>query len=145
MKFTQLWKGSQDGFGAATFHSKCNNKGPTLTVIKSNNDKIFGGYTSEPWRSRDSWGADSNAFIFSLTHKMKSKTGDSSSSIYDDSRYGPRFGGGYDIIIHDNCNTANNSCTPSTYALPPGANNTFLAGSQNFTVKEIEVYAVIKI
>ena len=33
----------------------------------------------------------------------------------------------------------------SSYALPPGAdNNTYLAGSYNFTVIEIEVYQVIK-
>ena len=150
MKFTQLWKGSQDGFGAATFHSKCNSKGPTLTVIKSNNDKIFGGYTSEPWRSRQDWAQDTTAFIYSLTNKAKCATQKNQYSIADHSSYGPIFGHGYDIFIYDNCNaTTSNYCesqaSNSTYALPPGADNNFLAGSKNFTVKEIEVYAVIKI
>ena len=144
VRFELLWKGSQDGFGASVFHAKCNNKGPTLTVIKSNNDKIFGGYTSLSWQNRQTYAQDSTAFIYSLTHKAKCATQKNTNSIYDHSSYGPRFGNGNDICIYGNCNTrSDNYCNPSTYALPSGADNTFLAGSNYFTVKEIEVYAVI--
>ena len=52
VKFELLWKGSRDGFGASTFHTKCDKKGPTLTVVKSEHDKVFGGYTSLNWESR---------------------------------------------------------------------------------------------
>jgi len=94
VKFTQLWKGSQDGFGAATFHSKCNNKGPTLTVIKSNNDKIFGGYTSLSWDGTRGYAQDTTAFIYSLTNKAKCATQKNGSSIWDAYNCGPVFGGG---------------------------------------------------
>ncbi len=145
VSYNLLWRGSQDGFEAATFHGKCNKKGPTVTVIVSNNDKIFGGYTSLSWQSRNAYAQDTTAFIYSLTHKAKCATQIGSSSICDYSSYGPLFGNGHDIAIQDNCNTrGDNYCSPSTYALPAGANNTFLAGSHTFTVKEIEVYAVIK-
>jgi len=156
VRFELLWKGGQDGFGAAMFHSKCNGKGPTVTVIKSNNDKIFGGYTSESWGFGGSSGAykqDATAFIYSLTHKAKCATQKNTGySIFDRSSFGPLFGSGRDIVISDNCNATTNNCCESqrtnspysTYALPSGADNTFLAGSKNFTVKEIEVYAVIK-
>ena len=44
-----------------------------------------------------------------------------------------------------NKNTSSYSNGNHTYELPQGVdNNTFFAGSHNFTVKEIEVYSVIK-
>ena len=38
-----LFRASRDGFAAATFHSKCDNKGPTITVVQSAGN-IFGGF-----------------------------------------------------------------------------------------------------
>ena len=121
-------------------------------MIVSNNDKIFGGYTSESWGfgGGGTYKYDATAFIFSLTHKAKCATQKNTQySILDYVSDGPTFGGGSDIFVYDNCNTyTGNYCQPnagnSSYALPSGADNTFLAGSKNFTVKEIEVYKVIK-
>jgi len=64
-----LWKETVDGFGASTFHSKCDKKGRTVTVVLSEFDHIFGGYTSKPWNSSNTYVDDPEAFIFSLTHK----------------------------------------------------------------------------
>jgi len=154
-KYQLLWRGSKDGYEASTFHSKCNGKGPTVTVILSNNDRIFGGYTSVSWgyngtNSSGKYQYDATAFIYSLTHKAKCATQRNQKySIQDWHVCGPTFGGGFDIVVFDNCNThSDNYCQTnsgsSSYQLPPGAENTFLAGSYNFTVKEIEVYKVIK-
>ena len=46
-----LYRGSRNGWGAANFHSCCDKKGPTVTVIKSGN-YIFGGYTDQHWDGR---------------------------------------------------------------------------------------------
>ena len=46
-----LYRASRDGWGAANFHSCCDNKGPTVTVVKSGN-YIFGGYTEQHWDGR---------------------------------------------------------------------------------------------
>ena len=43
-----LYRASRDGWAASNFHSCCDNKGPTVTVIKSGN-YIFGGYSEEQW------------------------------------------------------------------------------------------------
>ena len=43
-----LFRASRDGFAASAFHSKCDNKGPTVTVVKSGAN-IFGGFTEKPW------------------------------------------------------------------------------------------------
>ena len=43
-----LYRASRDGWAASNFHSCCDNKGPTLTMVKSGN-YIFGGYTEQHW------------------------------------------------------------------------------------------------
>ena len=43
-----LFQASRDGFAASAFHSKCDKKGPTVTVVKSGAN-IFGGFTEKPW------------------------------------------------------------------------------------------------
>ena len=45
-----LFQASRDGFAASAFHSKCDNKGPTVTVVKSGAN-IFGGFTEKPWKN----------------------------------------------------------------------------------------------
>ena len=45
-----LFQASRDGFAASAFHSKCDTKGPTVTVVKSGAN-IFGGFTEKPWTS----------------------------------------------------------------------------------------------
>ena len=149
VKFELLWKGSRDGFKAATFHSKCDGKGATVTVIKSQHDQIFGGFTSESWGFAGTGDPkdkkDPTAFIYSLTKKGKYAQQKNDNSILDNPNWGPMFGYDrwYDIIIYDNCNMSDNWCIANcTYQLPPGAKDDFLAGSKWYTVKEIEVYAV---
>ena len=46
-----LYRASRDGWAASNFHSCCDNKGPTVTVIKSGN-YIFGGYIEHEWRGK---------------------------------------------------------------------------------------------
>ena len=46
-----LFRASRDGFAASVFHSKCDQKGPTITVVKSGGS-IFGGFTENPWKSK---------------------------------------------------------------------------------------------
>ena len=46
-----LYRASRDGWAASNFHSCCDSKGPTVTVVKSGN-YIFGGYTDQSWDSK---------------------------------------------------------------------------------------------
>ena len=43
-----LYRASRDGWTVSNFHSCCDSKGPTVTVVKSGN-YIFGGYTDQTW------------------------------------------------------------------------------------------------
>ena len=46
--FVRCWHAKTDGWAASTFHSNCDGRGPTVTIIKVN-EYIFGGYTDASW------------------------------------------------------------------------------------------------
>ena len=49
-----LFRTSREGFATSVFHSKCDNKGPTVTIVKSG-VSIFGGFTEEHWTNQSSY------------------------------------------------------------------------------------------
>jgi hypothetical protein len=147
-KWTLLYRGTRDGFGAANFHSKCDNRNNTLTISKAHGTSyIFGGFNSINWKSSDQYKSDPNAFLFSLTNKDNKPSKmwqiNTNRSIYSQSNYGPTFGGGADLHI---CNYANSTkgCYSNlghSYQHPqPSEGRSYLAGSPEFQLSEIEVY-----
>ena len=66
-----LYRASEDGFTAKAFHSLCDGKKNTITIIKNNLNYVFGGYTNAAWLNNENFGYDNQAFIFSLK-KMES-------------------------------------------------------------------------
>ena len=46
----KCWHAKTDGWAEKIFHSNCDGKGPTVTIIQVNN-YIFGGYTDVSWFS----------------------------------------------------------------------------------------------
>ncbi|KAL9963125.1 hypothetical protein ACROYT_G032300 [Oculina patagonica] len=153
----RCWRASLDGWAAATFHANCDDKGPTVTIIRVGK-YIFGGYTSASWTSRCQWPYDSAAFLFSLVNEpgwqplKLNQTGKYSSyrccSIYSCSSHGPTFGNGYDIYIADHASSNTNSGTnlgvtygpPSGYSYGSSDTRRFLAGSLFFQPDEVEVF-----
>ena len=155
-KFHLVYRGSLHGFGAHEFHSKCDGVRNTLTLIKTTQSFIFGGYTARSWESNGHSKLDENAFIFSLVNKdnqpikMKFDPESGSYSIQCFSTFGPTFGAGYDVHIADdsNKNMTSFSSLGNSYKHPLYESNSneaksFLAGSHNFQVIEIEIYAKI--
>ena len=47
----RCWHASVDGWAAGTFHSRCDGKGPTVSIIRVGK-YIFGGYTCVAWGKR---------------------------------------------------------------------------------------------
>ena len=60
-----LYRASFHGFSPYTFHQKCDGVLGTITVIRSTNQNVFGGYTEVDWAG-SSGNYDLSAFIFSL-------------------------------------------------------------------------------
>ena len=152
-QWSLIYRASRDGFDANDFHFKCDNHSSTLTILKAKESEyVFGGYTEVTWESSNQWKCDPSSFIFSLTNKenrpVKMMTTDVDKSIYCSQRYGPTFGGGFDIFIDNNANVSMKSFSNLgwTYEHPEYACKTneaqsFLAGSYKFQLDEVEVYA----
>jgi len=142
-EFKLLFKSSKDGDLLKTLHEKCDNKGPTIIIIKSSNGKIFGGYNPLSWDESNKFKNDSNTFIFSLDTKIKyiiEKEEQKKYSIFC-GKNAIGFGGGFDICIRDQFmkNNNNYSKTPTSF----NTKNQFeLTGEQNFIINELEVYSV---
>lgn len=68
--FTVLYRGSRDGMTAAAFHARCDNKGPTLLLVRSDNGCCFGGYASASWKLPEFPNmepfVDADTFLFSV-------------------------------------------------------------------------------
>ena len=45
--FLLLYRATRDGSYPKDFHKKCDNQGPTITLIKTDNGRKFGGYISK--------------------------------------------------------------------------------------------------
>ena len=61
-KWRLLFRASRDGFAAKSFHSICDNKGPTVTIVKSGSS-IFGGFTEAQWQT-----PPGNNVLFEIVH-----------------------------------------------------------------------------
>ena len=74
-----------------TFHLKCDNKGPTLVVCQSKNEK-FGGYTKFNYYNNTSIKHEEGPFIFSLNKNKKyNYTNKKYNSFYTYKNHGPDF------------------------------------------------------
>jgi len=72
VKLQLLYRASRDGWKGRDFHSRCDNKGATITVIKRTDQsgnvlgRIFGGYADVAWNSNGVV-TDPSAFVFSMS------------------------------------------------------------------------------
>ena len=95
--FELCYSGVLHGWSSSTFHSRCNNKGPTVTVARrSDNGRVFGGYTTRSWVSSGSYAYDYDAFLWAFNGAVVERTEDrfryAQNAIYDRSNYCPTFG-----------------------------------------------------
>jgi hypothetical protein len=151
-EFKLLYRGSRDGFSANAFHEKCDNIPKTLTLIKSTNEYIFGGFIEQTWDQSGNDKSDPKAFLFSLVNyenrPVKISFGSSLAENGRRSHYcitncGPYFGL-EDLSVLGFCNISS-----LRFYMHPNNNlesfdrTTFLAGSNQFDIKDIEVFQKI--
>ena len=146
-EYKLLYRATEQGFTTAKFHELCDNKGKTLVIIKSSNDRIFGGYTDQNWHTSGNYSrGNKNSFVwyFNTNQELiKLKCNKAEYEIYNSSNYGPCWGSASAITIENNFDTSNSSyssCTSSSDydRLPDGSQS--VAGDYNFKVKEMEVF-----
>ncbi|KAF2073001.1 hypothetical protein CYY_005679 [Polysphondylium violaceum] len=145
-----LFRASEHDFRASSFHSHCDAKGATITLIQTTNGDIFGGFNSQSWNSKGYNYGDIGCFIFYLKKDEKinpiryTPVPDPDDGkycfVFGDSHFGPVFA--LDIFINDQCNQNDNIVyQPFHYY---SNNNTKHKNSPAiyFKVKEYEVFQV---
>jgi hypothetical protein len=158
-----LWSGRDDGFEGSTFHAKCDNHKPTLTVIRDTAGNIFGGYAAAAWQSipwNGAAGSPSNchigdpsnrSFLFSLHRSgttglmtfpiIADRNG---CALFCDAPVGPSFGKG-DLKVSKNCSTDGESYIEIGRAYDKrDVRDAFFRGTRRFQVAEIEVCEIVK-
>jgi hypothetical protein len=139
-------------FGSMKLNKLCEfSPNDKWTLLYRGTRDCFGGYASVDWDSSSKWKSGPNAFIFSLTNKdnqtLKIRVYPSrlKYAIHCGSHYGPTFGNDIQIANNAKINKYNFSYLGDSYKHPKYAYNTneaqtFLAGSCQFQLDEIEVY-----
>ena len=149
-----MYRASRDGWGADAFYSKCRDKVNTITVIKSTEGNVFGGYLDSSWQTNNI--LSDHAFLFFLKHdeqltssiKMRLKYAGPYAAFNGANCYG--FGqkllGRFNLIIFSNANS-----NMKSYIIFDGQNenisNNFSthmnAQKMKFQAAEIEVFELM--
>ncbi|XP_076099517.1 interferon-induced protein 44-like [Mytilus galloprovincialis] len=152
-RYRCIFKATRDGCDSATFHMKCDNKGPTVTIMYNTSHSVYGGYTSLSWGSTKGYRNDGSAFIFRFYQNgnwrpIKLPIKITSYSIYDTKARGPTFGGGHDLPSFTNTIISKDDYFQFNTTFDFGHSyNTNGESSDSFTnghmqIKDMEVYLI---
>ena len=133
-----LFKMTRDGDSTKSFHNHCDHKGATVTIIETEDNYIFGGFTNGSWDSDGHWANHGKDFVFSINRKKKYPKGDNGNGIECGPTYGPNFSSIGDSGIWFKNGTLREGIYKSDIY---NTNGELYIGS-NFKVKEIEIYQV---
>jgi len=151
LRLELLYRASRDGWAAQDFHSRCDGKGATITVIKCSGGFVFGGYADVPWSSHGGYIPSPKAFLFSLHGpsglgpvKLPLVKNCHQNAMVGIGSFGPTFGGGHDLRVGNNANAGKSyTALGCSYHLPAGqSGRTFFTGAHEFRAAEVEVHQV---
>lgn len=137
-----LFQASKDGDAVSTFHSHCDNRGPSVIIVETISGYLFGGYTYANWSSNAGYSASTGAFLFGLRPFKKRYDQRKSSKAYAihcDTNHGPVFGNGHTLFINNCMESATCYVKNTGYNVP--SNYELNGGEQYFRIKD---YAVVQ-
>ena len=147
IRFEKIFIMNKNGSSSKDFHKYCDNNGPTLTLIKTIKNKIFGGFTPLNWdiSGVDKIDENNQTFIFSLSSMKKyDMINKDKSAICCNREYGPSFGAS-DFCILSNMKKGETYANEVTNFL--SNNNLELTGGEGnneyFDVDNFEVLKVL--
>ena len=136
-----LYKATVDSDKAEVFHRKCDNTPSSLVLVKSNNNKRFGGFTTCNWAGENIDKIDENAFVFSLDKKKIYDVIPDENAIGCYPQCGPIFLG-CQIRIYDNAFENGGTTFEKGMNFNTEEDFELTGGVQKFGIEEIEVYGV---
>ena len=144
LKLCLLYKASINGFTSYDFHKYCDGKGPTVSIIKTGDNYVFGGFLNVSWSNYGGENKDDKSFLFNLNLNKTYKNNGGCACVFDKEK-GPYFG--YAInIYHDFSGEMH--CVRTSGDMKWSWKNVekdyeLNLGKENFLIKEIEVFQVI--
>uniref|UniRef100_A0AAY4A1V5 TLDc domain-containing protein n=1 Tax=Denticeps clupeoides TaxID=299321 RepID=A0AAY4A1V5_9TELE len=133
-KLSLLFKASVHGYSGSSFHQKCDNQGPTITVAYNNSGLVYGGYVSKDFAQTGQDVYDEKAFLFSLDCRSEDIILRQCS--FYNVNTGPNFGG---LVFLNNNGTQVSSKPGTFYNFDPA-----LIHGNDLNLIELEVYREIK-
>lgn len=141
-----LYKASRDGWAGKDFHSRCDGKGATVTVVRCTGGHVFGGHLAQSWNSLGNYITCPSASLFTLanphgippTRLAISSAAHAACGVAD---RGPTFGHDLHIATHANASTASYFNFPHGYRDTTGRGQSLFTGNRAFQVAEVEVFA----
>ncbi|VDI13612.1 Hypothetical predicted protein [Mytilus galloprovincialis] len=151
-QYTLLYSAANDGCDPTKFHTNCDNKGPTVTLVYNVNKNVYGGYARVSWMSTGESVYDGDAFLFFLKgkpgqkpNKFTAKAPEYALTMNKDC--GPSFGKGPDLLTFKDAVTKgtnsfplNSVMSPATYQISADTVTEMTDGL--FDAEDIVVYAV---
>jgi hypothetical protein len=145
-----LYRGSRDGFNKGVYHTKCDNQGPHLIIVKCDKGYIFGGYIAVNIPTDGKYVADptNSSFLFSLKNpkgeiamKYPIKPKENKHAFYSNSvTYGFYFGYG-DMYTYDMRSVNFNLYSSLTYE-DYGEGKVRFSGKAKSTIAEVEIWKI---
>ena len=145
IKLSLLFRASRDGDTIKAFHDRVDGISPTISLIETKTNYIFGGFTDHAWDSKSGCVNTNNTFMFSF-NKKKIYIGKNGGKIHCANDHGPWFCSGAGVY-GDNYFKTNNSYEwelKSNIGSFDGFTEEFelVGGVKNFMVNEVEVFKV---
>ena len=146
LKFELLFRMSENGENSSDFHKYCDGVGPTLILIKTDKDRIFGGFTPLNWgiKNVEIYDKLKRTFIFSLNLMKKYDMIDNKKKAITCKNTGPVFGD-WDFGLDYNMKYGSSYANSCSNFL--SNNNLELTGEKgdndSFTTEEFEVFKVL--
>lgn len=144
ISYELLYKASIDGEAASVFHSLCDEKGASITVVKVLNGSKCGGFTPLSWKTNGCWQKDPSlrSFVCNLDNKTKFNLRENYNHALDFHDNKLSCFGGYTLQLTDNnLSNKNGICQACDYQIQ---SPTDLIGinDSNFQAVDIEIFLV---
>jgi hypothetical protein len=144
IKWNRLYRGSKHEFSAAAFHRLCDNKGPTVVLIKARNGRVAAGYSCVSWSKSQCLEANPNGFLCAIDSNDLSlqifKGVQGECKTLQATNYGPLFFRG--VCIYDKCDKNLYSHSSLGDGFESEGDPFALFGTEYFTVVEYEVFGI---
>jgi hypothetical protein len=157
--FKLVYRGTRDGDSAKEFHKRCDKIGQNITLVQTDKDKIFGGFTKCNWEIPEKYlkemeedtesgikKKDTYSFCFTLGSQKNIYEfcqDENKEAIFCSPKFGPTFCNNIFAINNKFLKNGGYSTKKKTSCFEGQKEDYELTGEKNFKIKELEVYEII--